>query len=102
MFHKGDSRRHGATSVTRLAATLGKIQSARHVSPAKAGTPNPASIANRALRALQPALFRFTADQLDVIGHQLAERGEMPSAVKVLAFNAAAQLVKETAERRFG
>src|SRR2546423_2747942 len=35
--------------------TLGKIQSARHVSPAKAGTPNPASIANRALRALQIA-----------------------------------------------
>ena len=42
----------------------------------------------RSLKANQPAAFRFTAGQLDVIGHQLAERGQVGDAVKMLAYNA--------------
>ena len=42
----------------------------------------------RTLRAEQPTAFRFTAGQLDVIGHQLAERGELHDAMTILTFNA--------------
>ena len=42
----------------------------------------------RLLKANQAAAFRFTAGQLDVIGHQLAERGQVGDVVKILTYNA--------------
>jgi polyisoprenoid-binding protein YceI len=42
----------------------------------------------RTLRTTQPTSFRFGPDQLDVIGHQLAERGSYHDAVEILKFNA--------------
>ena len=42
----------------------------------------------RTLKATQPTVFRFTAGQLDVIGHQLAERGQLHDAVEILQANA--------------
>ena len=42
----------------------------------------------RTLRSTRAADFRFTAGQLDVIGHQLAERGSLRDAVQILQFNA--------------
>jgi hypothetical protein len=42
----------------------------------------------RSLRASRSSDFRFTAGQLDVIGHQLAEAGSLRDAVQVLSYNA--------------
>ena len=42
----------------------------------------------RTLRSSQPAKYDFGADQLDIIGHQLAERRELPAAIAVLKANA--------------
>jgi predicted Zn-dependent protease len=42
----------------------------------------------RALHAAHPAAFDFGADQLDIVGHQLAERGQLPAAVAILTVNA--------------
>ncbi|HEX4681070.1 MAG TPA: YceI family protein [Gemmatimonadaceae bacterium] len=73
-------RKLGTGTPPGVADTVNRVLRARGV--------DAALDAYRALRAVQPAVFRFTAGQLDVIGHQLAERGEVKSAVKVLAFNA--------------
>ena len=48
----------------------------------------PAALRPSHAAAAQPPAFRFTAGQLDVIGHQLAERGELRDAVAILTFNA--------------
>lgn len=42
----------------------------------------------RTLHASQSAAFDFGADQLDIVGHQLAERGQLPAAVAILKVNA--------------
>lgn len=42
----------------------------------------------RTLRATRPAAFRYDASQLDVLGHQLAERGDFPGALAMLQYNA--------------
>ena len=42
----------------------------------------------RQLAAAQSPAFRFTAGQLDLVGRQLAERGQPKDAARILAFNA--------------
>ncbi|MFL5561014.1 MAG: YceI family protein [Gemmatimonadaceae bacterium] len=42
----------------------------------------------QSLRASQPAAFNYEAWQLDLLGRQLAERGDLNSALAILAFNA--------------
>ena len=42
----------------------------------------------KTLRATQPAAYRYSAGQLDLIGHQLLERGDLRDAVDILRANA--------------
>lgn len=42
----------------------------------------------RTLRSAQPAAFDFSSWQLDLLGRQLAERGELPAAIAILRLNA--------------
>jgi polyisoprenoid-binding protein YceI len=42
----------------------------------------------RELRANRPAMFGFGADQLDALGHQLAEQGRLADALALLRLNA--------------
>lgn len=42
----------------------------------------------RNLRANRPTAFAFDADQLDVLGHQLAEQGRLADALTILRLNA--------------
>ena len=74
------NRKLGTGSPPGVADTVNRVLLARGVSAA--------IDTYRALKASQPTAFRFTAGQLDVIGHQLAERGAVRDAVEILAFNA--------------
>lgn len=74
------NRKLGGGTPPGVADTVNRVLRARGV---------PAAIETfRTLRATQPTAFRFSAGQLDVIGHQLAERGELRDAVAILTANA--------------
>jgi polyisoprenoid-binding protein YceI len=73
-------RRLGGGTPPGVADTVNRVLRARGV---------PAAIETfQTLRATQPTAFRFSTGQLDVIGHQLAERGALRDAVAILTFNA--------------
>ncbi len=74
------SRRLGIGSPPGASDTINQVLRARGVAAA--------IDTYKALMTETPVRFRFTAGQLDVIGHQLAERGELRDAVTILSANA--------------